>query len=117
MTAVGRRPSVGRMSDDVSFQGREVPIACSLGADDRRVRAAAWRDVVDLATGRSSIPGGVRIELAATAPLDELVRLVAAEYDCCRFFSFAVTIDGRGAGLEVTAPADAQDVLVSLFGG
>ena len=31
-------------------------------------------------------------------------RLVAAEQACCPFFSFALTVDARGVGLEVSAP-------------
>jgi hypothetical protein len=39
-----------------------------------------------------------------------------AEHDCCPFFGFAVRVDGRGVALEVTAPADAQLLLESVFG-
>ena len=46
----------------------------------------------------------------------ELTRLMHAEQGCCRFFGFALTIDADGVGLEVRAPADAQDVVTSLFG-
>ena len=46
----------------------------------------------------------------------ELMRLVAAEQDCCQFFQFAITIDTRGVALEVRAPADAIPVVTSMFG-
>jgi hypothetical protein len=49
-------------------------------------------------------------------PVEELVRLTAAEQDCCGFFAFAVTIDGRGVGLEIRAPDDAMPVVHALFG-
>ncbi|MFM2071566.1 MAG: hypothetical protein RLZZ623_1829, partial [Actinomycetota bacterium] len=42
--------------------------------------------------------------------------LVAAEQHCCQFFTFAITVDGRGVGLEVRCPAAALPVLESLFG-
>ena len=48
-------------------------------------------------------------------PLSELIRLAAAEQDCCQFFTFAITIDSRGIALEVRAPRDALPVLHSLF--
>ena len=51
-----------------------------------------------------------------SVPLDELMRLTAAEQDCCQFLTFAITVDTRGIGLEVTAPADALPIVQSLFG-
>jgi hypothetical protein len=48
--------------------------------------------------------------------LDELMRLVAAEQDCCQFFQFAITVDQRGIALEVRAPADAQAIITTIFG-
>lgn len=42
--------------------------------------------------------------------------MAAAEQDCCRFFAFSVTVDSRGLALEVRAPADADDVVTTLFG-
>ena len=54
--------------------------------------------------------------LDASTPLDELMRLVAAEQDCCQFFNFAITIDTRGVALEVRAPEDALPIVHSVFG-
>ena len=48
--------------------------------------------------------------------LGELMRLAAAEQDCCQFFTFAIIVDTRGVALEVRAPDDALPVLQSLFG-
>ena len=45
-----------------------------------------------------------------------VIRLAAAEQDCCRFFGFAITVDDRGVALEVRAPHDALDVVHALFG-
>ena len=36
---------------------------------------------------------------AASVPHAELIRLVAAEQDCCQFFQFAITVDTRGIAL------------------
>ena len=46
----------------------------------------------------------------------ELMRLVAAEQDCCQFFRFAITVDTRGVALEVRAPEDALPIVESMFG-
>lgn len=41
---------------------------------------------------------------------------MVAEQACCMFFRFVVTVDDRGAALEVTAPAAAPEIVHSLFG-
>jgi hypothetical protein len=95
----------------------DPPIACTLTPDAMPGRRDAWRDVLDRVVARSTLPdGALRLELAPAA-LDGLSALVAAEHDCCRFFSFAITVDARGAALEVRAPDDAAPVVASLFGG
>jgi hypothetical protein len=48
--------------------------------------------------------------------LPELARLVAAEQACCAFLSFRITVDQRGVGLEVRAPAGADEIVTALFG-
>jgi hypothetical protein len=49
-------------------------------------------------------------------PLSEIARLAAAEYGCCPFLAFALTVDERGIALEVTAPPDGAEVLTAAFG-
>jgi DNA-binding transcriptional MerR regulator len=93
-----------------------LTIACSLGGGDRATRAREWRTLLDAATERHRLPHGVRVVFGATAPLAEIARLAGAEHDCCPFLAFAITVDGRGVALEVTAPADGQVLLESVFG-
>lgn len=93
-----------------------VPIACTLGAGAVHGRIEDWRAVLDHVRGREQLASGVRLVLGSSAPLEELTRLLVAEQDCCRFFAFALTVDSRGVGLEVTAPPEAQPVIESLFG-
>lgn len=94
-------------------------IACTLPADEMIGRADDWQRLVDHVVAREALlfgETGVRLVLDAAAPLDELTRLAVAEQGCCSFFSFAITVDGRGTALEVRAPADATDLVVALFG-
>lgn len=94
-----------------------VPVACTLPAGEVEDRTADWAALLAHATERvTTFDGGLRIALDAATPVADLVRLVAAEQDCCAFFSFAVTVDARGLGLEVRAPADAGAVVEALFG-
>jgi MerR family copper efflux transcriptional regulator len=92
-------------------------IVCTLtGADDIAGRIDDWRAVLAAVRARTPIADGLRLSLADGAPLHDLARLVEAEQGCCAFFAFAITVDGRGTALEVTAPAGGQAVLESLFG-
>ena len=93
-----------------------VPIACTLPDDAMPTRLADWQRVLAPVTARTAIDGGVRLTFGDDVDVVELTRLMHAEQGCCRFFGFALTIDADGVGLEVRAPADAQDVVTSLFG-
>ena len=94
----------------------DVPIACTLSADAMPGRLGDWQRVLGFVRARTPVEDGVRLDLDPTAPLEEFARLAGAEQDCCRFFSFALTVDQRGHGLEVRAPADALPVVHALFG-
>lgn len=115
-TPVATAASHGQGSDD-------PPIACTLDAgrmggriDEWSALLAATDDGGSGVVSRQAIDGGVRLELGPHTDVAALARLAAAEQDCCRFFRFALTIDARGAALEVRAPSDAADVVTALFG-
>jgi hypothetical protein len=93
-----------------------VPIACALQVDAMPARMEDWAGMLSFVTGRSSVDGGVRLELDPSVPVGDLARVSRAEQDCCRFFSFVVTLDARGVGLEVRAPDDARPIVHALFG-
>ena len=91
-------------------------IACSLRPDALHDRLGEWHRLLALATARRTLDDGVRVELGYDVPVAELVRLATAEQDCCRFMAFAITIDGRGVGLEARGSAEALPVIETLFG-
>ena len=64
---------------------------------------------------RATIDGGIRLQMDATTPLDQLALLVRDEQGCCSFFAFAITVDCRGVALEVRAPAEDQAMVDFLF--
>jgi len=112
--AAAEPPSAPPASD---AGGTGQPIACTLEPGAVSDRLADWRAVLDRARSRTAIgEGGVRLEFGAEIDARELARLVAAEQSCCAFFSFAVTVDARGVGLEVRGPDDAQELITTLFG-
>ncbi len=91
-------------------------IACTLSAGSMKGRIADWQSLLAYVARREKIDGGVRCVFAAGVSNSELMRLVAAEQDCCQFFEFAITVDSRGVALEVRAPADALPIVTSMFG-
>jgi MerR family copper efflux transcriptional regulator len=94
----------------------EVPIACTLRPDALRGQVEDWQAVLRHTQRQVDLPDGVRVELSVDTPMQELMRLVAAEQDCCQFLQFAITVDTRGIGLEVRGPTDARVIIDSLFG-
>lgn len=105
MTSTGRDPA------------GDPPIACTLEPGDVPQRVTQWRALLQRARTWTTGPDGtVRIELATGIDIAQLARLVEAEQSCCSFFSFAITVDRRGPGLEVSAPEGAADMVASLFG-
>ena len=94
----------------------EQPIACTAGPQLQQQRIAEWQALLTHVATREVLPAGVRVSFSPSVPLPELMRLTAAEQDCCRFFNFAITVDTRGVGLEVSAPADALPIVHALFG-
>ncbi len=116
-------PNAGTLPQGVALgakpgrDGAPSPIACTLGAASMPGRLDEWQRLLAHAVRRERIDDGLRVTFGPGVPLDELSRLAAAEQDCCEFFAFAITIDGRGVALEVGAPAEARPVLQALFGG
>lgn len=94
----------------------EAAIACTLSAGAMKGRLDEWHALLAHVVRREEIDDGVRSVFADTVPVGELIRLVAAEQDCCQFFRFAITVDRRGIALEARAPLDAHDLVTSMFG-
>ena len=91
------------------------PIACTLAVGDMPARITEWQTLLD-GVAREDIPGGRRLRFPAPAPLSEIARLAEAEQACCAFFTFNITVDTRGVTLDVTAPADGQPMIGTVFG-
>ena len=95
------------------------PVVCTLDAEggDMAERLGDWQAVLAGATGRYETAEGIAVtfdhDLGRTA---ELGRLIAAEYACCSFASYHLTVDGHGVRLEVRTPPAARDALTAVFG-
>lgn len=94
----------------------EPAIACTLATGSMKGRLGDWQTLLGHVERRQAIDGGIRSVFAASVPIDDLIRLVVAEQDCCQFFQFAITVDSRGVALEVRAPEEAHSIVESMFG-
>jgi MerR family transcriptional regulator, copper efflux regulator len=95
---------------------QEIPIACSLSAEDQTQRAGEFAAVAAKVTGRESTADGVRLRFPSEPGFAErLADLTAREKECCPFFDFRITtIDGEVV-LDVGAPPDARPIVERLF--
>jgi hypothetical protein len=94
-------------------------IVCTLegGLDAMRGRLDDWQGVLARATGRRPADGGVTLTFGHDpAVAVALARLAAAEFACCSFFTFALSIGPEGMRFTVTAPEDARTVVTAVFG-
>jgi MerR family copper efflux transcriptional regulator len=107
MVSLGRKPAAVPM---------EIPIACTLEPGAMPNRVAEWSSVLDSASHRSAIDGGLRIDLRADVDLGALGRLIGAEQHCCAFLRFTLTVDADGIALEVRGPELTADIIADLFG-
>jgi DNA-binding transcriptional MerR regulator len=95
----------------------EPAIACTLDAGAMADRLADWRRLLDRASSQTTTTdGALRVEFDDDLRVGDLAELVAAEQHCCAFFSFAITVDQRGIGLEARAPGGTEEIVASLFG-
>jgi MerR family copper efflux transcriptional regulator len=92
------------------------PITCTLGPDDVGIRVEEWRRLVDPASGREAIEGGVRLQFPPGTDLGPIASLVAAEQRCCSFFTFRITVTVEGVTLDVIAPPDGRAMVDQLVG-
>lgn len=91
-------------------------IACTFAAHQVDERLAQWRDTVAEAAHREAIDGGTRLVFAREVDIAAVAALVAAEQDCCQFFTFTLTVRSDGVTLDVIAPPGAQPLTDSLLG-
>ena len=100
----------------VPLSGSDPAITCTLDHRAMADRIGDWQAALDGVERREGVDGGIRLIFAPGADLGEIVRLARDEWTCCSFFAFAVTVDGRGTALEIRAPADAGELVTSIFG-
>jgi len=92
------------------------PIACTLSSDRLSDRLGEWQDLLRLAVGRVPVPGGGRVRFDRSIDVGAVGSLIAAEQECCQFFTFSLTVGVDEVVLDVTGPAEAQPIIDVLIG-
>ena len=94
------------------------PIACTLDASAMPQRLSDWQAMLDRVSARQRTEdGALRLAFPRDIDLEELVRLVSVEQQCCAFFGFSLHVDHASVALEVRAPDGAEELVTALFGG
>jgi hypothetical protein len=111
------QPGVGLVLAPATGLGPAIACTIEGGIEAMQARVGDWQDVVGRAIDRRPVPGGVTLlydhgERVAA----EFARLAAAEYACCSFFTFTLSIGPTGMAFTVLAPEEARDVVTAMFG-
>ena len=97
----------------------ELPIVCTLPADDvQRRRADLLPGLIARAESHEPLPNGARLRFAAsTETLQAITQVIDVERQCCQFFRFQLVVEpGQGPlVLDVEGPAGTADFLADLL--
>lgn len=97
----------------------DLPIACALSpADLQQRRDQLLPGLIARAESRDQIAGGIRLRFSGSSEvMDEIMRMIDAERQCCRFLRFHLTVepDLGPLWLEVTGPAGTAEFLSDLL--
>lgn len=95
---------------------QEIPIACTLSADELPGRIESAREL-----GARALVGVTVADRRALLRFDGeregVDAFVAAESGCCSFFTFETSQDGERVELEILTPEGGEPVLRGLVAG
>jgi hypothetical protein len=96
----------------------DIPLACSLTADELETRAPEVKALFARATASTPLPDGYVLTFPGDDALaQQLFAFVLSERACCPFFSFALRTTAPHATiqLELRGPASDPDIVKETF--
>jgi len=96
--------------------GMDIPV-CTLSDTARLARAAEFSQLFAETVRRVERPAATRLRLELEpdpASAGRTAELIAAETECCSFFTFTLTATAGSLALEVTVPEEQSAVLDAL---
>jgi hypothetical protein len=96
----------------------ELPVACTLGADDGAQRMQQWKALSVKGSASASRDGHQLVVAYRPAPgvREELEALAAAERECCSFVAWTVSQEVDRVVLRVTADPSSPDDVAAIAG-
>ncbi len=94
----------------------EMPIACALGTAGRSARLAAARELGERALVGLHVSDR-RARLRFRGERERVEALVAAERECCAFFTFATVRNDEETEVEIQTPGGGERLLRALVVG
>jgi len=101
--------------DTLMNDALDVPIACSLTAEEQTERGDSFQRLFSTAEAVSELPNGYRLQFSNEHEwIRRAVELIIAERECCPFFRFSLEFEPGGGSvwLEVTGPDDVKEAFV-----
>ena len=92
----------------------DLPIACSLSADELAERLDAMGAVGRTGLLAANREGARAVLHFRPAARDEVAAIVAAEAECCAFLTMELRDEPDAVVLTIEAPVDAEPVLAEL---
>lgn len=99
-------------------QSADLPVACTLGLEDRAERMRRWHLLVERAVPTvRRIGHQLEVQFQPGPEVhDELKALAGAEQKCCAFVAWSVTVEAEHPVLHVIAPPDQPGNIESIMG-
>lgn len=95
----------------------QIPIACTLGAEQASDRVEEWRQFLECSTEAADRVASDRLRLRLNPRPETLVAavdLARREKSCCSFFDFSIDLQLDGNWLVVCVPPEAEGVLADF---
>lgn len=87
-----------------------IPLACTLSADERRARGQEIGELFGRATGREELPDGYAVAFpGGDETAHALLTFVIAERACCPFFTFELSFPSPHAEIWLRIRGEAAE--------
>lgn len=108
------------MKHDLSLIAEDIPLACSLTADERAVRGAEINDLFAGIQQVQALDDGYALCFPGSDPwLQKVLSFIEGERSCCPFFTFELAfLPNHGPlWLYIRGPAGVKEVIRAMGSG
>jgi hypothetical protein len=91
------------------------PIVCTLDTAEMPGRLGQWQRLAEHVVEHTDTDHGIRVRFDDRVSAVEVADLATKEQGCCSFFAFTMHIAADGITLDIAAPAEARELVETLF--